>query len=172
MNMKISTKRLTYTAMFTALVFLATRFLAFPGPLPPGYINLGDCVIILCAVLMGGQSAGFAGAVGSALADITYPGGIIFAPFTFIVKGLEGFIAGKIAKKDSFVSIIIAAVVGGIILVGGYFLAEWLLLPLIDKTFGITFAITELPLNFVQAGINSTIAVLLSAALRKKVNLI
>lgn len=170
--MKTNTKKLTMTAMFTALVFLATRFLAFPGPLPPGYINLGDCVIILCAVLMGGPSAGFAGAVGSSLADIAYPGGIIFAPFTFIVKGLEGFIAGKIANKDSFTSIVIAAVVGGFILVGGYFLAEWLLLPLLDKTFGITFAITELPLNFVQAGINSTIAVLLSAALRKKVNLI
>lgn len=169
---KTNTRKLTMTAMFTALVFLATRFLAFPGPIPPGYINLGDCVIILCAVLMGGSSAAFAGSVGSALADITYPGGIIFAPFTFIVKGLEGFIAGKIANKDSMASIIIAAVVGGIILVGGYFLSEWLLLPLLDDVFGMTFAITELPLNFVQAGINSTIAVVLSAALRKKVNLI
>ena len=157
--------------MFTALIFIATRFLAFPGPLPPGYINLGDCLIIVCAVMMGSASAGFAGAVGSALADIAYPGGLIFAPFTFIVKGLEGIIAGRIAKGGSFTSIIIAAVVGGLVMVGGYFLAEWLVLPLIDKTFGMTFAITELPFNFIQAGINSTIAVVLSSILRNKVKL-
>jgi len=166
------TKNITFTAMFTALVFLATRFLAFPGPLPPGYINLGDSVIILCAVLLGSNQAAFAGAVGASLADITYPGGIIFAPFTFVVKGLEGFIAGKIARRSSFASIIIAAVVGGLILVAGYFIAEWLLLPYLDKNFGMTFALAELPLNFVQAGVNSTLAVLLSAALRNKVDLI
>ncbi len=166
--MKNNTKKLTYTAMFTALVFLATRFLAFPGPLPPGYINLGDSVIIVCAVLMGSSSAGFAGAFGSAIADITYPGGIIFAPFTFVVKGLVGIIAGRIANKKSTVSIIIAAIAGGLVMVGGYFLSEWLLLPFLDETFGKTFAIAELPFNFVQAGINSTIAIILSAVLRKK----
>lgn len=169
---KMNTKKLTLTAMFTALVFLATRFLAFPGPLPPGYINLGDSVIIVCAVLIGGPSAGFAGAFGSAIADITYPGGIIFAPFTFIVKGLEGLIAGRIAKKDSIASIIIAAAVGGLVMVLGYFLAEWFLLPFLDNTFGKAFAIAELPFNFVQAGINSTLAVVLSAALRKKAALV
>ena len=166
------TRNITFTAMFTALVFLATRFIAFPGPIPPGYINLGDSVIILCAVLMGGNSAAFAGAVGASLADITYPGGIIFAPFTFIVKGIEGFVAGKIARKNSMKSVVIAAVAGGFILVGGYFLSEWLLLPYLDKTFGMTFAIAELPLNFIQAGVNSTLAVILSAALRNKVKLV
>ena len=165
------TRKITFTAMFTALVFLATRFIAFPGPIPPGYINLGDSVIILCAVLMGGSSAAFAGAVGASLADITYPGGIIFAPFTFIVKGIEGFVAGKIAQKGSVKSVIIAAVAGGLILVGGYFISEWLLLPYLDKTFGMTFAIAELPLNFVQAGVNSTLAVILSAALKNKVKM-
>ncbi|MBN1624075.1 MAG: ECF transporter S component [Clostridia bacterium] len=166
------TRKITFTAMFTALVFLATRFLAFPGPIPPGYINLGDSVIILCAVMMGGTSAAFAGAIGASLADITYPGGIIFAPFTFVVKGIEGFVAGKIAQKGSVKSVIIAAVAGGLILVAGYFLSEWLLLPYLDKTFGMTFAITELPLNFVQAGVNSTLAVILSATLRNKVKLV
>ena len=163
--MKTNTKKLTLTAMFTALVFLATRFLAFPGPLPPGYINLGDSVIIICAVMMGSSSAGFAGAFGSAIADITYPGGIIFAPFTFVVKGLVGIIAGLIAKKSSMLSIIIASIAGG------FFLAEWLLLPFLDETFGKSFAIAELPFNFIQAGINSTIAIILSTVLRNKVEL-
>lgn len=169
--MKSNTKKLTLTAMFTALVFLATRFLAFPGPLPPGYINLGDSVIIICAVMMGSSSAGFAGAFGSAIADITYPGGIIFAPFTFVVKGLVGIIAGLIAKKSSMLSIIIASIAGGLVMVGGYFLAEWLLLPFLDETFGKSFAIAELPFNFIQAGINSTIAIILSTVLRNKVEL-
>jgi uncharacterized membrane protein len=165
-----STKKLTMTAIFTALVFLATR-VAFPGPVPPGYINLGDSVIIVCGVLMGSASAGFAGAIGSAVADITYPGGIIFAPFTFIVKGTDGIIAGLISRKKSPFAIIAAAITGGLVMVGGYFLSEWLLLPLLDKVFGMTFALAELPFNFIQAAVNSTLAIVFSFALRKKVAL-
>lgn len=168
--MESSTKKLTMTAVFTALVFLGTRLLSFPGPVPPGYINLGDSVIILCAVLMGSTSAGFAGAFGSAFADITYPGGIIFAPFTFVVKGCVGIVAGMIARKKSPLSIVIASIVGGLVMVIGYFLFEWTILPLIDKTFGWTFAIAELPFNFIQAAVNSVIAIILSLALRRKVN--
>ncbi len=170
--MNNSTKKLTLTAVFTALVFLGTRLLSFPGPVPPGYINLGDSVIILCAVLMGSASAGFAGAVGSAVADMTYPGGIIFAPFTFFVKGCVGIIAGMIARKKSPLSIVIASITGGLVMVAGYFFFEWLVLPLIDKTFGMAFALAELPFNFIQAAVNSGLAILLSMALRKKVNLI
>jgi len=162
---------MTFTSIFTALVFLATRFFAFPGPIPPGYINLGDSLIMVCAVLAGSKSGAFAGAFGSALADVFYPGGIIFAPFTFVVKGLEGYIIGKMANKESNVSIIIAIIVGALVMVGGYFLAEWFVLPLIDKVFGITYALAELPLNFVQGGINAGIGITLSLLLKKNKNL-
>ncbi|MFO7637658.1 MAG: ECF transporter S component [Clostridia bacterium] len=166
---KNNTRTITLTAMFMALVFLATRFLSFPGPIPPGYINLGDSVIIVCAVMLGSKSAMFAGAFGSALADLLYPGGIIFAPFTFVVKGLEGYIVGKIADRKSVKRIILAAVIGVTVMVAGYFASEWLILPLFDKTFGMAFAIAELPFNGVQAAANGTLGAILSIALRSKV---
>lgn len=101
---RVSTKKIVLNGVMTALVFLATIFTRIPGPIPPGYINFGDTVIIIAAILLGKSSGFIAGAFGSALADVIAPGGIIFAPVTFIVKGLEGYLAGKIAgsRHDIF----------------------------------------------------------------------
>lgn len=159
-------KLMTFTGIFTALIFIATRFFAFPGPVPPGYINLGDSLIIVCAVYAGSKGGAFAGAFGSALADIAY-GAWIFVPITFIVKGLEGFIVGKIAKKESTKSIVIAAVSGVIVMIGGYFLFEFTILPLIDSTFGLSVALLELPFNGIQGAVNATIGIILSLLLKR-----
>ncbi len=98
--MKATTRNITMTGLMIALVFLATRFTAFPGPLPPGYINLGDVVVMVAAVMMGPVTGLIAGAVGSAFADLAY-GAIIYIPVTFIVKGFEGYLVGVIARKGS-----------------------------------------------------------------------
>jgi uncharacterized membrane protein len=101
---KISTKKIILNGVMIALVFLATIFTRIPGPIPPGYINFGDTVIIVAAILLGKNSGFIAGAFGSALADAIVPGGIIFAPVTFIVKGLEGYLVGRITggMHDAF----------------------------------------------------------------------
>lgn len=168
---KYSTRTITFTALFTGLVFLATRFLAFPSPIPPAYINLGDSVIIVCAVLLGSKAGLFAGAVGSTLADIAFGGASIFAPITFVVKGLEGFIVGIIARKKTTRSIILASVIGVTIMVAGYFLGAWLVLSLFDDRFGIIFAVSQLPFDGIQAVANGVLGILLSLALRNKVRL-
>ena len=75
--------------LMIALVFLTTYFTRIPTMvLPGGYFNLGDAVIILSAAMLGPAGGLAAGAVGSALADIA-AGALLFAPITFIVKGLE-----------------------------------------------------------------------------------
>jgi uncharacterized membrane protein len=57
-----------------------------------GYINVGDAMIFTNALLFGPIVGGVAGGIGSAVADfISYP---VFAPYTLVIKGFEGFIAG------------------------------------------------------------------------------
>lgn len=156
---------MTYTSIFTALVFLVTYFLP-PIKLPGGYFNFSDSVIILCALIVGGKSAAFAGAIGASLSDIAL-GYTIFAPFTFVVKGIEGLIVGLIAKGKSRKHRVIAVFTGGIFMAIGYFLAEWLALPVIDETFGSVVALAELPFNLIQGIANAAIALLLYELIKK-----
>ena len=72
--------------MLAALCCVATMIIKIPSPLK-GYLNLGDCVVLLSGWLLG-PAYGFAAAgIGSALADI-FSGYVIYAPATFIIKGL------------------------------------------------------------------------------------
>src|SRR5215831_14857140 len=89
---------ITITAVFTALVFLSTYLFQIPIPATQGYFNLGDIMIFIAALTFGPTVGGFAGGVGSALSDAL--GGFgIFAPFTLIIKGFEGFVAGLISRR-------------------------------------------------------------------------
>ena len=173
-----STKRIVLNSVAIALVFLATTFTRIPGPVPPGYINFGDAVIMITAVLLGKGSGFVAGAFGSALADIIVPGGLIFAPFTFIVKGLEGYVIGRIIngrKQEVEVEVsqnkelrkILGLIVGALIMVAGYFIAELTVLKFFDPAFGYAAAIAELPFNLIQGGVSVVMGYLLTTILQK-----
>ncbi len=185
---KLSTKKMALNGVMIALVFLTTMFTRIPGPIPPGYINFGDAVIIVTAVLLGKNSGFIAGAFGSALADIAAPGGIIFAPVTFIIKGLEGYLVGKIIsdkqkeirelreikgqkeskelKRKYELKKVFAIIVGTAVMVIGYFIAELTILRLFDPTFGYAAAIAELPFNLIQGGVSAVLGYLLSTLLQ------
>ena len=57
------------TAMFTAMIFLLTRFVSVP--VATGYVHFGDALVYLVASTLGGPWAFFAAAVAEA-ADGTY----------------------------------------------------------------------------------------------------
>ncbi len=158
-NSKI--KRIVLNGLMIALVFLVTYFTKIPGPV--GYFNLGDVAIIIAAVILGKYSGFIAGAFGSALADI-FVGFAFFAPVTFLVKGLEGFLTGYIIhslgsrlKIREGVTRIIAIVAGCTFMVMGYFLAETYILSVVSSEYGLAQALTELPTNVVQ-GVVSIVA--------------
>jgi uncharacterized membrane protein len=168
---RISTKKIALNGTMVALTFLATYFTRIPTPLPGGYFNLGDAVIIITAVILGRKSGLLAGAVGSALADIAF-GGFIFAPVTFIVKGIEGYAAGTLANPGNRVSpctgrILWASAAGAFIMVAGYFLAEAFILGLFDREFGLAAAVLELVPNIIQGGLSAVLGYITSAILIK-----
>ncbi|NLH97129.1 MAG: ECF transporter S component [Clostridiaceae bacterium] len=169
-------KKLILNGLMIALVFLATYFTRIPTMvLPGGYFNLGDAVIILAAVLLGPAGGLIAGAVGSALADVA-AAALIFAPITFVVKGIEGLLVGLLTAKFRRTgdlehgSLILSAAVGAVVMVAGYFLAEAFLLAIFDEAFGLTAAVAELLPNSLQ-GIFSAIIGYILVLISRKTNL-
>lgn len=150
------TKRIVYTALSTAMVAALTMFPQIP--VGKGYIHLGDSMIILSAFILGLYAVP-AAAIGSALADIV-TGYAIYSPATFIIKGAMAFVAYLIIrKKESFLSLLLGALLCEAIMAGGYFLCDLLL-------FGFSVALTSLPFSLVQAGSGIAIGVTLCMVIK------
>lgn len=161
----VPVRRLTLAALSIALVTLATVIIRIPNPATQGYINLGDALLFTIALVFGWRIGGLAGGVGSALAD-ALGGYFIWAPWTLVIKGIEGILVGTIAywgirggHYPGRISAFAAVLVGGAWMVAGYYLAGSVL-------FGGLAALTEIPGNLIQAGVAVVVALPLSVLLR------
>jgi uncharacterized membrane protein len=156
---------LTQAALFTALVTAVTMAVNVPVPATQGIINVGDSMIFTAALLVGPRIGLFAGGVGSALANLLL-GISVWAPWTLVIKGLEGFIVGSLGHRAFRASgkitpaVLASVIVGGLWMVFGYFLAGSFL-------FGYRAALVEFPGNLLQAGGSALIAIPLVHALRR-----
>ena len=96
--MKFNVKDLSITALFIAIVCVATLILKLDIPATHGYFNVGDSMIYVAALLFGPVVGGLAGGIGASLADF-----IVGAPEyvlgTFLIKGFEGLIVGYLRDK-------------------------------------------------------------------------
>ncbi len=163
--MKITTRKLCLSALLIALTCVATMVIRIPIPATGGYINVGDSMVLVCGVFFGPFFGVVCGGIGSALADLL--GGYTqYALFTLIVKGVEGFIAAKIAgsivKSDNFFSVrrIIASFASVIWMIVGYFFTDWILGDVAAATGSIIG-------NAVQAGGSVVIFFVVGYALHK-----
>ncbi|TXT66670.1 MAG: putative membrane protein [Promethearchaeota archaeon] len=151
--------------IFGALTCVLTMVPKIPVPATQGYINIGDAAVMLTSLLFGPVIGSIGGGVGSALADI-FLGYPIYAPATLIIKGLEGLVVGLISNPKKTVRRIhykdvLAVLIGGLIMVFGYFLYEIIL-------FGIAAALTEIVLNgLIQYGIGMGLSLVITYPLRK-----
>ena len=120
--------KITMSAMFAALTCVATMFFMIPLP-GQGYANLGDCFVIVGGIVLGPAYGMAAAAIGSALSDL-FLGYAIYAPATFIIKGLMALAAYKIyhaiKTKGSLnaVATVVSAIAAEIIMILGYFIFE------------------------------------------------
>lgn len=146
-------KKMAFMGLFAALLVIATVALRFPVPTFNLYFNLGEGIIYLTALLYGGPAGALIGGVGSALADIIggYP---VWAPITFIIKGLEGFIVGTFAKRNRYLAVIL----GGITMMFSYAVAAGIL-------YGIAAVPVELAGDFVQVSVGAIMALFLHSRL-------
>jgi len=114
-----NTKKITYTALMAAVVFVATMVVKIP--VGQGYLNFGDAAVFLSGLLLGPGYAFASAAIGSSLADmIGYP---IYIPATFLLKGLMALIISK-NKSKTTKGRLAYMILGGLLMVGGYYLYE------------------------------------------------
>lgn len=129
----VNTKDLVTTALLIALVFVATKFINFTLPISikGGLVHAGNTMLFLAAILFGKRKGALAGAFGMGLFDLLSPWAV-WAPFTFVVRGLMGYIIGHIAwmndkQGNSTCLNITGIVVGGLWMMIGYYLSEVIL---------------------------------------------
>lgn len=119
----MKTKYLCYTAVFTALVFLITRFIQIPIPL--GYFNVGNCFILIFCCILPAPYGIIAGSFGSALADLlSYP---VYTVPTLIIKALMPIVFYLFLKKQTTVKAFLGAYLSMLIPFIGYSLVGMVL---------------------------------------------
>ena len=148
--------------VMAALVAVATFFPQIPIPATKGYLNFGDIMIFITALTFGPIVGGFAGGVGSAISDIA-GGYAYFSPFTLIIKGAEGLIAGLISNRLSRKRDITAVVIAGAEMVSGYFLAEFFAL---SEGWA---ALSEVPFNILQIAAGAIVGIPIAIILRRRI---
>ena len=112
-------RKMVFTAVMAAFVFVATYFLKITIPTPTGYtmLKMGNVLCVLAGLLFGPLCGGLAAGIGSALYDLTDPVFAASAPTTFVRFFIMGFLAGLIAhmgKADgqNMKRNLVAAIVG------------------------------------------------------------
>jgi len=156
-----NTKKITYTALMAAVVFVATMVVKIP--VGQGYLNFGDAAVFLSGLLLGPGYAFASAAIGSSLADmIGYP---IYIPATFLLKGLMALIISK-NKSKTTKGRLAYMILGGLLMVGGYYLYEAFIL------YGnIISPLYYIPFNILQFSVGILIALILIKPLKNKLNI-
>lgn len=155
--MKKTTKNICFAAMFAAMIFGLTMLHVPIGA--GGYIHVGDAVIYVTAMLMGGPWAFISAAIGAACADIV-SGFAVYAVPSAIIKILIAVPFVLISKKQSkllSVRSAIFTIISGVITVLGYFAADLILYR--------EGAIADLPANIIQAAGSAVAFIVLAFAL-------
>jgi len=152
----MKTSELVKTAVFAALIFLATAFIKIPSPLKVGYIHAGDIIILASCYFLKPKFAAISAGIGSMFADLM-AGYAIYMPVTLVIKAAMALIAGLIMyKKSPFVRILIAFLVAEIFMLAGYFVFEGFII-------GWAAVIANIPFSLIQpaAGIVAAIPLVL-----------
>ena len=164
MKNKKSLLKLTYTAIFTAIILLSTLLVKFSTGMGEGYIHLGDCFIYLSACILPFPYCLIAGALGGAFADIL-GGFAVWSIPTAIIKTLNALPFMLVCRKGRTNKIlsgktVLMTVVSGIFTILGYFIAECIL-------YSVASATLSLVGNTIQAVASGILFLIFASALDK-----
>ena len=162
--MKTKTKKIVVAALIAALACIATMIIKIPTPFK-GYINLGDCIVLVAGWMLSPAYAFLAAGLGSAFADV-FSGYATYAPATFVTKGLMALIAFygfKLLNKrlGNAPSRIISGFISEAVMVLGYFVFEGFL-------YGFAPSVINIPANAIQGVGNLILGVIMIIAFEKR----
>ncbi len=161
------TQDIVLSGILIALVFVATKFIniRLPVSINGGLIHLGNTMLFMAAIVFGKRKGALAGAFGMGLFDVL-SGWMAWAPFTFVIRGIMGYLIGRIAWVRDFRGgnlwmNMAAIIVGGLWMLMGYYIAESLL-------YGNWISpVTSVPGNIIQIVAGAALGLPLIAALKK-----
>lgn len=142
-------------ALVASVVLVATMFKVAT---PTGYVHLGDGVIYGAALAFGPGFAAASGSLGSALADLL-SGYAMWAPWTFVIKGVAGWIIGKIGHNQGRGRQLLGMSLGALWTVLGYAVGTSIM-------YSPQAAIGESLGNLIQVGSGIAIGLLLGPVLK------
>lgn len=164
---RTKTFNLILTSMLIALVFVATLLLNIKLPITAngGLVHLGTAMLFIASILFGPKKAAIAGAVGMGLFDLV-AGWTLWAPFTIVARGLQGYIVGKIAwsngRNGSSIAFNILATISSIpVMLAVYYLCEGILYN------NWIAPMASIPGNIVQNVVGILVAIPVAIALKK-----
>ena len=156
---------LTITALFIALTYVFTAFVNVRLPITAngGLIHLGNVPLFICAILFGKKSGALAGGIGMGLFDLL-SGWTAWAPFTFIIVAIMGYVVGAITEHHGLGFDALAIAAACVIKVVGYYIAEGII-------YGNWIApVTSIPGNLFQIGVAAVVVLIVIEPLRKAAN--
>jgi uncharacterized membrane protein len=161
------TFNLILTSMLIALVFVATLLLNIKLPITAngGLVHLGTAMLFIASILFGPKKAAIAGAVGMGLFDLV-SGWTLWAPFTIVARGLQGYIVGKIAwsngrNGNSVTFNLLATIISVPVMLAVYYLCEGVLYS------NWIAPVASIPGNIVQNVVGILVAIPVCVALKK-----
>lgn len=156
--MRSKVKLISLTALFAALILVATAYAKVPLVL--GYVHLGDVFIVIACFMLPPPVAVCVAAIGSMLADLL-AGFVLYMPITFLAKGLMALIFSLFYyKKFKLWRVPVGVIVGSVVMVGLYFVFEMIY-------YGFPAALANLPMQFIQPAVSLPVGSLISFVLSK-----
>lgn len=169
-NEKFTTRDLVETSLLIALVFIATKFIniRLPISINGGLVHLGNTMLFISAIVFGKKKGAISGAFGMALFDLV-SGWTMWAPFTFIIRGIMGYIIGHIAWSNgkcgnNTATNIFAVIISGIWMLIGYYITEVILYG------NLVAPLTSIPGNITQVVIGLIIGLPIAKIIKKYIH--
>ena len=161
--MKTNTQKIVMASLLAALCCVATMIIKIPSPLK-GYLNLGDCVVLLSGWMLSPLYGFLAAGIGSLLADV-FLGYAAYAPVTFLIKGIMAIIAHFVFKMfnnklGNTPSRIIGGALAEVEMIAGYFVFEGFM-------YGFAPSLVNIPANAMQGIAGLVIGLLLIKVFEK-----
>lgn len=171
----VKAQDIVQVALMAAMTYIATAVINIPsGVIVKGVVHLGDSMVFLAAILLGKKKGFLSAAIGMCMFDLLSPY-VIWAPFTFVIKGMMAYIAASIAyrkgyKGSSSWNNVLAFALGGIWMIAAYYAAGVIIMHFVmNVALGQAIILTaaEIPGNVTQVVAGIILALPLGKILKK-----
>ncbi|MCI2068274.1 MAG: ECF transporter S component [Bacilli bacterium] len=168
--------KMCVSGVFAALDYIVTWLVQIPIPVSSGagYINLSDVFVFVLAALVGPWTAGIVGGLAGFASDFMNPAYAFFAPFSLLIKFIEGVVAGylfkllrgqgEIKKVALTLKCLLAFILSGILMAALYMLPDYVFYLTSPSSLpGGTymFIFFDLGFNLLQGVVNAVLGVLI-----------